>query len=306
MRNSLNKPSDVRFAFFGTPQLAVVVLEELERAGFMPSLIITRADAPAGRGKMLTAPLTKTWGQMRDVEIAQPEKITPAFVAELAAKGPWDLFIVAAYGKIVPQSLLNIPRRGTLNLHPSLLPKLRGPSPIISTILANENKAGVSVILLDAEMDHGPIIAQEEVYIKEWPPHADNLEKILAHNGGMLLAENILPWVNGEIMSVPQNHTLATFCKMMQKNDGYINFTGDAHQNLLKIRALEGWPGTFTFFKRAEQVMRVQILDAHLESNGALTIDTVRPEGKHDMSYTDFLRSGAVPCPPPYKGDLTG
>lgn len=288
-----------RIAFFGTPQLAVMVLEELEKAGFTPTLIVTRPDAPAGRGKTLTPPLTKTWGQARSIEIAQPEKNNPAFIADLSAKGPWDVFVVAAYGKILPQGLLNIPRRGTLNVHPSLLPKLRGPSPIISAILTDDREVGVSVMLLDAEMDHGPLVAQETVKIKEWPPRASELEKTLAQAGGVLLAKNLIPWIDGEITAQPQDHSKATFCKMIQKEDGLLDLAADPYQNLLKIRAFEGWPGTYTFFKRGEMIIRTQIISAHLAEDVSLSIDTVRPEGKRDMPYADFVRSGAIPCPPP-------
>ncbi len=299
MKRKLQKPSELRFTFFGTPQIAVTVLEELESAEFLPALVITRPDTPQGRGNTLTPPLVKTWARARGIPVLQPEKIK-SILTELNAKGPWDVFIVAAYGKILPQELLAIPRRGTLNMHPSLLPKLRGPSPIVSAILSDNREAGVSVMLLDAEMDHGPILAQEKVAVADWPPRARILSDTLAHAGGALLARTLLPWVNGEVVSHEQNHDSATFCKMLTKEDGLLDLASDPYQNLLKIRALEGWPGTYAFFKRlpapnarqagGEQKIRVQILDAHLATDGSLSINTVRPEGKRDMSYADFRR----------------
>lgn len=298
MRKSTRSPNSVRFAFFGTPQLAVTVLEELERVNLLPALVVTRPDARAGRGNMLTAPLTKTWATARGIPVLQPEKITPTATADIAASGPWDVFVVAAYGKILPQALLNIPRRGTLNMHPSLLPKFRGPSPIVSAILADDRETGVSIMLLDAEMDHGPIVAQEKISTPLWPPKASELEKILAQSGGALLARTLLPWVNGEIVAHKQDHDKATFCKMIAKESGLVDLQSDPYQNLLKIRAFAGWPGTYTFFKRGEQAVRVQILDAHLAPDGTLAIDSVRPEGKREMPYADFLRSGAVPTNP--------
>lgn len=297
MKKKFLKPNDVRFAFFGTPEIATVVLDELARAGFLPSLIVTRADSPSGRGKILTPPPAKVWAEKKNIPVIQPKKITLEVTAELA-RSEWDLFVVAAYGKILPQSLLNIPRCGTLNMHPSLLPRLRGPSPIRSATLTDEKETGVSIIILDAEMDHGPIVAQEKIKIMEWPPRASELEQALAHTGGTLLSKVLLPWVNGEIEAREQNHSKATFCTMTKKEDGLIDLANDPYKNLLKIRAFEGWPGTYTFFKRGTQTIRVQILDAHIGKDGSLIINTVRPEGKRDMQYADFLSSGAVPSAP--------
>ncbi|MBI4068040.1 methionyl-tRNA formyltransferase [Candidatus Kaiserbacteria bacterium] len=293
MRKSFRSPRDVRFAFFGTPHVAVIVLDELARAGFMPSLIITRPDTAQGRGKVVTAPPVALWATKHGIPISQPIHMTNGFIYEAIAE-EWDVFVVAAYGKILPQALLDIPAHGTLNVHPSLLPHLRGPSPIRSAILNDERDVGVTIIQLDAEMDHGPIVEQEIVDMPEWPPRARELEDTLAHEGGKLLAHALLPWVREEIAAQEQDHTQATYCKPIKKEDGLIDLSDDPYQNLLKIRAFEGWPGTYTFFERNGQKIRVQIIDAHLH-NDALVINIVRPEGKRDMPYVDFLRSGASP-----------
>ena len=294
MKKTFQNPSELKFAFFGTPALAVTVLGELENAGFVPSLIVTRPDAPVGRGKVLTSPPVALWAKERNISLLQPAKITDNFIAELR-KQEWDVFVVAAYGKILPQALLDIPMHGTLNVHPSLLPHLRGPSPIRSAILNDERDVGVTIIALDAEMDHGPIVEQEFVDISHWPPHARELEDLLAHEGGRLLAGALLSWVRGEIAAQEQDHAQATYCKPIKKEDGLIDLSADPYQNLIKIRAFEGWPGTYTFFERHGQKIRVQIIDAHLHDN-ALVIDTVRPESKGDMPYSDFVRSGASPA----------
>lgn len=300
MKKKYQSPTDVRFAFFGTPELAVTVLEELKSAGFMPALVVTRPDAPVGRGKVLTSPPVALWAKEHGVPMLQPARITPECIAELKnppAGGTWDVFIVAAYGKILPQELLAIPARGTLNVHPSLLPRLRGPSPIRSAILTDERETGVTIMLLDAEMDHGPIVEQEFVDIPACPPRASELEATLAHVGGKMLAETLLPWVRGEIAAQEQDHAQATYCKTIKKADGLIDLDADPYQNLLKIRALEGWPTAYAFFERNGKKMRVQIINAHL-ADGKLIIDTVRPEGRRDMPYVDFLRSGAQPATP--------
>ena len=289
MKKEFKKPHDVRWVFFGTPDLSVTILDELARAGFLPSIIVTRPDAPVGRGNVLTPPPVKVWAHAHTVPVLQPQKMTPDFIADLQ-KETWDVFIVAAYGKILPQTLLDIPAHGTLNVHPSLLPRLRGPSPIVSAILTDESETGVSIIVLDAQMDHGPIVEQEVVEITDWPPRASDLERLLAKRGGELLADTLIPWVRGEIRARAQEDTHATFCKIIKKEDGLINLSDDPYQNLLKIRAFDGWPGTYTFFERGEKKIRVQIIDARLSPDGSLEIITVRPEGKRDMPYADFHR----------------
>lgn len=253
----------MRFLFFGTYPLADAVLEELSLSGLTPERVYASAD------------------------------LTPEFIAELG-KEAWDVFVVASFGKILPKAFLEIPRRGVVNMHPSLLPRLRGPSPIRSAILNNDREIGVSIMLLNEKMDQGPIIAQRRVTVDAWPPSGKELDDRLAHEGGKLLAEMLPPWVREEIDAQEQNHDLATYCQVFIKEDGLIDLSGDPYQNLLKIRAFEGWPGTYTFFERAGKKIRVQVLDAEV-INGKLQIMRVKPEGKKEMTYIEFLHSGAKP-----------
>ncbi|OGG58316.1 hypothetical protein A2853_00130 [Candidatus Kaiserbacteria bacterium RIFCSPHIGHO2_01_FULL_55_17] len=289
--------SNIRFTFFGTPQLAVTVLDELERAGFLPDLVITTPDERKGRGLKLSPPPVKEWALSHKIEVRQPKKLT---LDTLKDTGGWDVFVVVAYGKILPKEVLEAPRHGVLNVHPSLLPRLRGASPIKSAILNDEKKTGVSILLLDEEMDHGPIVAQKPLSSPPaggWPPRASELEGVLMHEAGKLLARIVPLWVSGEIEAREQNHDLATYCEKIEKEDGLLNLSADGYKNLLKIKAYEGWPGTYAFFERSGKKIRVQILDAHLDpstSLGAskLVIDKVQPEGKRGMDYEEFLRSG--------------
>jgi len=284
----------IKYVFFGTPSFAVTILEELEKMGLIPSLIVTQPDAPYGRGKNITPPPVKVWAQDRKIEFLQPEKIDEAFLEKIK-KNEWDLFIVAAYGKLLPQALLDIPEHGTLNVHPSLLPRLRGPSPIRSAILQDEKETGVSIMLLDDKMDHGPLVTQEKIEIPEWPPDAMWLENSLAHAGGSLLSRTIPDWIAGNIEAREQNHEQTTYCSKLLKKDAEINLSGDAYENLLKIRGYGGDIGAYTFFERADKKIRVEIIDASLNQSGELKINSVKPEGKNEMSYEDFLRSGAHP-----------
>ncbi|MBV9159404.1 MAG: methionyl-tRNA formyltransferase [Candidatus Kaiserbacteria bacterium] len=287
------KTSDIPFVFFGTGRIALFVALELEAAGHLPALVVTAPDKAKGRGMEIGQSLIAQWAESRRLEILKPEKLDDAFIAEMGARAP-KLFVVADYGQILHKALLDLPERGTLNMHPSLLPRLRGASPIRSAILNDEKVTGVTIMLVDEKMDHGPVIAQKRVDVAPWPPRAAALEETLARAGGKLLAEILPHWTRGEIEAHEQNHDIATYSLKFTKSDGLLDLNADAHENLRKIRALEGWPGTFAYFERGGKQIRVGILDAHIE-NGALVIDTVKPEGKSEMKYEEFLRSGARP-----------
>ncbi len=286
---------DLRIAFFGTPEFAVDILEELKKAHILPTVVVTAPDAPRGRGLVLTPPEAKEWAEENDIEVLQPETLRLTSKADIARdviyNSEWDLFIVASYGKILPQSLLDLPKHGTLNVHPSLLPYYRGASPIRSAILEDNKEAvGVTIMELDAGMDTGPIVAQGRVQPEEWPPSAIVLEKLLAHEGGELLAEVIPLWLKGEITPEPQEETRATHSKKIEKEMGRIDLADDPYQNFLKIRGLEGWPGTHFFVEKNGKQIRVKITDATF-TDGTLTLLKVIPEGKKEMNYEDFSRS---------------
>lgn len=279
-----------KIVFFGTPRFSVYVLEELKAAGMLPTLIVTAPDKPRGRGLQVHPPEVKVWAQENEVDVLQPEKLKdPDFLGELR-NTEWDLFVVAAYGKILPPELLSLPRRGTLNVHPSLLPKFRGASPLQSQILADERKTGVSIMLLDEEMDHGPIVAQASIEPELWPLAYSLLEELLAREGGSLLAEVIPDWLAGRITPEDQDHAQATFTKKITKEDGFLDPEADPYQNYLKYQAFHLWPGVFLFANRGDRKIRLKVTDAEF-SDGSFIIRKVIPEDKHEMSYEDFTRS---------------
>lgn len=292
----------VKFAFFGTPKLACVFLDELEHAGLVPALIVTTPDKPRGRGMEVTPPPAKEWAQVREIPVLQPEKLDDAFLYELRTTD-YELFIVIYYGKVLPRAVLDIPRRGTLNIHFSLLPRWRGTSPIRAALAHGDREIGTSIILLDEKIDHGPLIAQKKITLPEWPPKASVLEEQATHESAKLLIDILPSWISGEIEAREQNHDIATLCPAYTKEDGLLDLCADAHANLLKIRAFDTTVGTHAFFMRGDKKIRVAILDAHLENSpstslGAskLIIGTVRPGGKREMGYEEFLRSGATPA----------
>lgn len=275
------KTSSANIAFFGTPRFAVYILEELEKARVVPSLIITAPDRPKGRGLVLTPPPVKDWALTRDIPYLQPSSLKGDDPdTDPLVNSEWDLFIVAAYGKILPKALVDAPRHGTLNVHPSLLPKFRGASPIEAQILADERTVGVSIMKLDEQMDHGPVLAQATITLEEWPLRARELEELLAREGGALLAESLEPYLSGELKPVEQDHNQATFTKKIVKEDGRIDLAADGYQNYLKFCAYDEWPGSF-FFKDGT---RIKIVDAELK-NGSFRPLRVIPEGKKEQAW---------------------
>jgi methionyl-tRNA formyltransferase len=281
-----------RIAFFGTPTIAVHVLDALKTVQLLPSVVITNPDAPQGRKMVLTPSPVKNWASAEGIPVLQPQSLrTDDTVEKYLRAHDIQLLIVAAYGKIIPQTILDIPAYGTLNMHPSLLPKLRGASPIRSAILEDVRETGVTIMLLDADLDHGPILAQKVVPIPEsvWPLRGIELDTLLSVEGGKLLSETIPRWIEGDISPVEQDHDAATFCTKITKEMGEIDLYGDPYQNLLKIRAFDGWPGTYFFHERDGKRIRIKIVDAELEA-GELKITRIIPEGRNEMDFAAFMQ----------------
>lgn len=283
--------NNIPFVFFGTPEFAVSILKELKDAKIVPSLIVTAPDKPKGRGLILTPPPVKIWAQMHNVPVVQPVKLDNDFTDKLK-NNSYKLFVVAAYGKIIPKAVLDIPTGGTLNVHPSLLPKYRGASPIQSQILADEKEVGVTIMLIDEEMDHGPILDIKKIEIEN-NITAPELENLLAHEGGKLLSAVIPKWIDGKIKAEEQNHNEATFTKKITKENGLIILSDDQHKNYLKYRALTPWPGTYFFATKNGKKLRVSIKKAEL-IEGKLVVKQVVPDGGKIMNFDDFLRGGVV------------
>lgn len=286
MTSSMTNQNNISFAFFGTSHIAVYVLEALICAGLTPELVVTLPPKPKGRGLEPQPTDVEVWAKEHGLPVAHDW-------SEFESK-KWDVAIVVDYGNMLPKQLLDIPRRGFLNIHPSLLPRLRGASPIRSAILNDEKTTGVTIMLVNDGMDEGAIVAQKKITPQDWPVGNAVLEKVLLEEGGALLAQILPFWVSGEIEAQEQNHDLATYSAKLTKEDGLLDLSADGYKNLLKVRALEGWPGTYSFFMRGDKKIRVQIIDAHLDGKN-LIIDTVKPEGKKEMPYEEFLRSGARP-----------
>jgi len=296
----------MNYAFFGSAHFSIYVLDELEKAGMRPSLIITTSDKPSGRGLALTPTPVKTWAIERGIPVLDPAKLDANFIIQLKQKNEAknagekiETFIVAAYGKIIPQAVLDIPKYKTLNVHPSLLPNYRGASPLQSAILDDAKKTGVTIMRIDELMDHGPIVAQKEITIDQWPTY-EVFEETMAREGGKLLAETLPKWVSGIIAEQPQNHSVATFTKKITKEDGLIDFAVDPYVNFRKIQAYHQWPTAYFFTEKKEKKersdtkIRVKITQARWEkatenNAGKLIIEKVIPEGKSETDAKPYL-----------------
>ena len=276
----------MKFTFFGSSEFSVYVLDELKLHNFVPDLIITTPDKPKDRRLVLTPTPTKVWAHQNNVKVAAPPSLknNPDLISKLETLNS-ELFLVASYGKIIPQNIFNIPGRKTLNIHPSLLPKYRGASPIQSQILNDEKNVGVTIMQIEEEMDAGPIIVQKKVMVEKWPIGRKELEKVLAIEGARLFTHILPEWLAGVIDPIMQNENNATYCTKITKKDGLVGLDEDPRKNLLKIKAYEEWPTAYFLLEDKRGI----ITEANI-TEGKLQIKKVIPEGKREMPYEDFLR----------------
>ncbi|MFA5052489.1 MAG: methionyl-tRNA formyltransferase [Parcubacteria group bacterium] len=274
----------MNFVFFGTPRFAAIVLGRLIEGGLSPLAIVTNPDRPVGRKKVITSPAAKITSQKLNprIPVLQPEKINEEFLARLREFNA-DFFLVAAYGKILPKELIDIPRYGTIGVHPSLLPKLRGTTPIQSAILNGLKETGATLYLIDEKMDHGPIILSRSLVIHS----EDNTESLgdrLAILGSDMVKE-IIPSISSSLKLESQKETEATFTKKITTDDAYVSpkelESAEAGENDLpniierKIRAYTPEPGCWT----VKNGKRVKLLDAEIIES-KLIIKSIQVEGK--------------------------
>jgi len=281
--------NEIRIAFFGTSDFSVLCLEELQKFGLMPVVIVSSVDKPTGRGLNIVPNPVKNWALKNKIKVLTPINLNSDFITELT-KDNCDLFLVASYGKIIPKSVLDLPPHGTLNIHPSLLPKYRGASPLQSQILNDEKNIGFSIMLLDEQMDHGPIITQKQIPIENWPQSLAVLKKTMARESIKSFMEVLPEWITNKITATAQNHNQVTFTKKIEKLDGELNIiNGDPYKNYLKFLAYSESPKTFFFIEKDNQKIRIIVKEAKYQ-NGNFDIIKVLPAGKKEMLYSDFIR----------------
>ncbi|GCE47654.1 methionyl-tRNA formyltransferase [Thermosporothrix hazakensis] len=247
----------LRIIYMGTPQFAVPALEALVQhsapgkllpEGYEIATVITRPDKPAGRGRGILFSPVKQAALAHHLPVWQPGSFKKAANREELAAYKADLYIVAAFGQILPQAVLDQPRYGTLNIHASLLPKYRGADPIAESILQGDTETGVSIMLLDAGIDTGPVLLRRSIPIAE-DDTTGTLTGKLAELGAKALLEALPRWIAGEIQPEPQDEERASHTRMLQKEDGLIDWTKPAGVIARQVRAYSPWPGTYTYWR---------------------------------------------------------
>ena len=298
--------SAIRIVFFGSPEFAVPSLQALLEAGYDVAAVVTQPDKPAGRGGRLTPPPVKDAALAAGVDtVLQPETLRrPEVVEELRALEP-DVFVIAAYGKLLPPAVLAVPRRGSVNVHASLLPRWRGAAPVAAAILAGDRETGVTIMEVTEAMDAGPIVAQRREPVRP-DDTTGTLERRLAALGAELLLEALPGWYTGELVPVPQDETLATYCRPLKKEDGHLRSSMTAEEAERAVRAFDPWPGAFVLYKgqplriwRARalpgsegppgRLLVVERAPAIVFREGILVLDEVQRPGGRRISGRDFV-----------------
>ncbi|UCB45328.1 MAG: methionyl-tRNA formyltransferase [Spirochaetota bacterium] len=249
-----------KIAFFGTPLLARACLIKLTES-FDVELVITRPDTAKGRGRKIGISPVKDYAEAQGIEIYQPDRIGKELLL-LLKKKKIDLNVVVAFGKILPSNVIDLPPFGSVNLHASMLPKYRGPSPIVASILNGDRKTGVTLQKMEQRMDRGDIILQKGIDIESTDTSHDLLQKIIDISP-VFLVEGIRGFIEGEFQLVKQREGDATYCSIIKKSDGLIDWHEESEMIINKIRAYNLWPVAYTYLDgKLLKIFQVRFIDA--------------------------------------------
>jgi methionyl-tRNA formyltransferase len=299
----------VRTVFMGTPQFAVTILESLLQSSYQVLAVYTQPDKPAGRGRPVVFPPVKKLALERQIPIIQPETFKSSGVVEELASFQPELIIVAAFGFILPPAVLSLPKFGCLNVHPSLLPRHRGPSPVANTILCGDELTGVTIMVMDAGLDTGPILAQKKVVVS-FTDTTGSLSSKLADVGAKLLLETLPKWLGGELRPQAQDESQATYSKLITSEDAEIDWHLSAVELWRRVRAYNPWPSCYTWYqgkrlKVHEAIPFGDVAEGEIgevvalaeqpgvgvvTKQGILGLCQVQLEGRREMSADDFVR----------------
>lgn len=290
--------------FMGSPELAARILEPLASKYHVVG-VVTQPDRPAGRGKVLTSPPVKVLADQLSIPTIQPERLRDEAFAQLQAWNP-DVIVVAAFGQILRQRVLDLPKFGCINVHASYLPRWRGAAPMQAAILHGDEYTGVSIMKMDAGIDTGPVLIQEKVYLEEDETLSTLTEKLSAL-GASLLLKALEDYLAGRLEATPQPEGGDTYAGMLTKEDGLLDFTQSAVDIDRKVRALNDWPGTFCDVNgQIIKVRKVKITPSETHPagirsvldkvpaistpDGWVQLLEVQPAGKKWMPGADFVR----------------
>ncbi len=254
----------MRIVFWGTPDFAAESLKALINSKHQVVAVVTQPDKPKGRGKKVQPPPVKVVAQEHEIPVYQPEKIknNKEFLEILKSLNP-DIFVVVAYGKILPKEIIELPKYKTINVHASLLPEYRGAAPIHRAIMEGKEKTGVCIMEITEELDAGDVYACEETFITK-EDDIVSLHDRLAKLGAQLLVDVLDKIEKGEIQKKPQEHEKSTYAKPIKKEEGKIDWNKAAEEIFNQIRALKVWPKAFTTFRDKQ----VKILEAEPTEEG--------------------------------------
>ena len=308
----LSGPPEIRVVFMGTPSMAATALLSLADHDYNIVGVVTKPDKPVGRTQETVPSAVKVEAMKLGLPLLEPQKLDPETIEAIKAWKP-DLIVVFAYGKILPQALLDVPGFGCINIHTSLLPKWRGASPIQNALLAGESETGVTIMLMDAGMDTGDILKQEKLSIDPLESRED-LTKRMTESASGLLLEVIPEWIERTLVPVKQNNAEATLCQLIERGDGKIIWSDDAESLYHRYRALHPWPGIFTFWKKGDELLRLKLLSVSYQKQdpqipepigkvfevgekvgvktgqGILFLEEIQLEGKTPVSIQEFIR----------------
>ena len=302
----------MKILFFGTPEFSVPFLDVLiQSKGFSLLAVVTQPDKPMGRGYEVQPSAIKLQAQHYQLPVLQPKTLRSKEIQKELEDYQADCFVVVAYGKMIPQEVLDIPKMGCLNVHPSLLPKYRGPSPMQWAILNGDKETGVSIMLLDTGMDTGHILTQEKIPLDP-NETTKTLQAKVQHVAPTLLVNTLKMYASGTLSPQSQNNEQASLTRLLTKEDGHIDWTQTAKQIDQQFRALTPWPGMWTIWKRKGKALRLKILNMHLldkktdslagtaqsfsdrlyiqTRTSAMEIIKLQPEGKQEMTAKEFLK----------------
>ncbi|MEI6587727.1 MAG: methionyl-tRNA formyltransferase [Candidatus Moraniibacteriota bacterium] len=306
-----NKSIKLKVVFMGTSSFADTILMALIAEKYNLISVYTQDDKKVGRTQELQKTAVKITAENKKIPVYSPIKFGEKEIQELKDQKP-DLLIVAAYGKILPQAVLDLPGFGAINVHASLLPHYRGPSPIQNSILDGKKETGVTIMLMDNGIDTGEILSQEKIEILPDETSVELSDK-MANRSIPLLLDTISLWVERKISPQPQDNTAASLCQLIERSDGKIVWINDAQTIFDQYRAFYSWPGIFTYWQRGDVNLRIKINKLSLGKNlsfgnyqlgevfrsnekvavqsgvGIIFLEEIQLEGKSNLKIDDFL-----------------
>jgi methionyl-tRNA formyltransferase len=285
---------NIKYIFFGSGPLAESALYSLYKNNIIPSIVVTSPNKRTGRDLILQRNIISIWCESKNINCWQPETLKNLDInSSPIGKEKFDVGIIVSYPKILKKEIIDLPKSGCLNIHPSLLPKYRGPSPIQTALLNGEEKIGISIMKLDEEVDHGAILIQTEMEIKEEDTN-EKVERKAGDFGGEMLAQILDHYIDGSLKLIDQDHSKATHTRKFEKKEGKIKLDDAAESVQNKFKALLPHIPIFFFIKHKDKKLRIKVNDIELTRNLAKNklakdiIKKVTPEGKSEMSFSEF------------------